>query len=89
MGEELKKLYYDANRLKNVLLENDNIGILLFLAKYNPKVKREQIKEKFGKEALQGLDELKRLELVIETEKGICLTPQGIFQVEGLIAIAV
>ncbi len=89
MGEQLKKMYHEASYLKKVLLENNNIGILLYLAKYNPNVTREQIKEKFGKDTLQGLDDLKQLDLITESEKGLVLTPQGIFQVEGLMTLAV
>lgn len=89
MSETLKSMYLEANRLKAVVLEGDNLGILLYLAKYNPRVTREQIQEKFGKQSLKGLDELKRLEMVCESEHGISLTSQGIFQVEGLITLAV
>jgi len=89
MSEQLQQLYHDANRLKRVLLENNNIGILLYLAKFNPNVTRKRLKNEFGKEALQGLDDLKRFELVTESEKSISLTPQGIFQVEGLLTLAV
>ncbi len=86
---DLKQLLHDANRLKHVLLETNNVGILLYLAKYNPDVTRNEIIEKFGKESLRGLDDLLRIDLVTEDEKGLKLTSEGIFQVEGLITMAV
>lgn len=89
MGQYLKQMYQEANRLKTVMLEDNNVGILLYLAKYNPRVSRKNIQEKFGKESIKGLDDLKRLDLVTESEHGLSLTSQGIFQVEGLITLAV
>ncbi|MEK6924212.1 MAG: hypothetical protein AABW54_03170 [Candidatus Micrarchaeota archaeon] len=88
MSESLTKLYHEASRLKSVLLENNNIGVLLYLAKYNPQVTRRDLKEKFGKDALKGLENLKRLELIDENDEKLTLTHQGIFQVEGLMALA-
>ncbi len=88
MGESLKQIYLEVNLLKRVLLENENVGILLYLAKYNPNVTRTDIEERFGKKSLKGLEDLKKLDLIKETENGLSLTPQGIFQLEGLITIA-
>jgi len=88
MGEQLQKLYHDASRLKNVLLENNNIGVLLYLAKYNPHITRKDLRDRFGKEAMKGLEDLKRFELIAENDEKIMLSTQGIFQVEGLMALA-
>ena len=85
----LKQLLHEANRLKIVLLEDNNVGILLYWAKYTPDVSRDEIIEKFGKESLRGLDDLLRIDLITEDEKGLELTSEGIFQVEGLITLAV
>lgn len=89
MSEELKRIYYDALRLKNIILENRNIEILLYLAKYNPKVSEQDLEEKFGKDALKGLKELKNISLIKEEGSKLFLTNEGIFQVEGLLAMAV
>lgn len=89
MGEELKRIYYDALRLKNIILENKNIEILLYLAKYNPKVSEQELEKKFGKDALKGLRELKNISLIKEEGSNLFLTNEGIFQVEGLLAMAV
>lgn len=89
MSEDLKRLSVSASNLKNVILQNYNIDILLYLAKYNPKVTTEEIKEKFGEESLEGLKSLKEFHLVAE-EKGILeLTEEGIFQVDGLLTLVV
>jgi len=89
MSEELKRIYYDALRLKNIILENKNIEILLYLAKYNPKVGEQDLEKKFGKDALKGLRELKNISLVKEEGSNLFLTNEGIFQVEGLLTMAV
>ena len=88
MSEELKRVYNDAINLKRIILENKNIDLLLYLAKYNPKITREDIAEKFGKEALQGLKDLEEVKLVKEEESRVLLTSEGIFQVEGLLSIS-
>lgn len=89
MSEGLKKLYYSASNLKNVILENNNIDILLLLAKHNPRVTREYIIRDFGEESLEGLKDLERCNLVREEREGLTLTEEGIFQVEGLLSVAV
>ena len=89
MGEGLRKLYYSASNLKNVILENKNIDILLFLAKYNPAVTRRAISENFGEESLEGLKHLEICNLVREEKEKLTLTEEGIFQVEGLLSVAV
>lgn len=86
MTSELEKKCAEAARLKQVLLENDNIGVLLYLAKYNPQVTRRVLAEKFGKTALKGLEDLKKFCLVAEKNRNLSLTPEGIFQVDGLLA---
>ncbi len=89
MSEELKRVYSDAIKLKNIILENKNIDLLLYLAKYNPKTTKEDIAKKFGKEALQGLKDLEDVKLVKEEENRLHLTNEGIFQVEGLLTISI
>ena len=89
MGEELKRIYVDASNLKSTLLQNKNIDILLYLAKYNPDVTEDEIKEKFGAESLEGLKALKNFHLVKEEKSNLSLTSEGIFQVEGLLTLAV
>lgn len=89
MGENLKKLASDAANLKSALLYKNNIDILLYLAKYNPKVSKKDIADKFGKEAIDGLRTLEQFHLVKEEEGNLTLTTEGIFQVEGLLAIVV
>ena len=89
MGENLRRLASDATNLKSALLFNNNIDILLYLAKYNPKVSKKDITDKFGKESLDGLKALEQFHLVKEEDSNITLTTEGIFQVEGLLSIAV
>lgn len=89
MGERLKELYHSASALKNVILENNNIDILLFLAKYNPEITRKDVMDKFGDESMEGLKDLERFNLVKEQKEKLTLTEEGIFQVEGLLSVAV
>ncbi|MBN2122519.1 hypothetical protein JW721_05720 [Candidatus Micrarchaeota archaeon] len=77
----------EVEDLKKVLLKGKNIDILLYLAEYSPKASRADITERFGKPALSGLKELKRLRLVEEENGFLQLTSKGIFQVEGLMAM--
>ena len=86
-SEIVKKLYVDATFLKSILLKGRNIDMLLFLAKYNPNVDRQEIEEKFGKESLKGLEDLKKINLVMEDRTGISLTTEGIFQIDGLLTM--
>ncbi|MFH1777452.1 MAG: hypothetical protein ABH952_07850 [Candidatus Omnitrophota bacterium] len=88
MGDELKRLYVDAYYLKNIILQNRNIDILLYLAKYNPEVKITDIIKNFGKESLEGLKALEGCNLVREEDGQLTLTNEGIFQVDGLLSIA-
>jgi len=87
MGEEMKKLSLDAAKLKSIILNNKNIDILLYLAKYNPKVTEEEIANKFGKKSLEGLKQLINYDLVKEEKENLSLTNPGIFQVEGLLTL--
>lgn len=89
MSEELKRVYNDAIKFKSIILENKNIDILLYLAKYNPKITKEDIAQKFGKQSLQGLKDLENISLVKEEEDKLQLTNEGIFQVEGLLSIVI
>jgi len=89
MGQELRRIHVDASNLKSIILQNNNIDVLLYLAKYNPKVTKKNIIKNFGKEALNGLKSLKEFNLVQEEKGNLSLTDEGIFQVEGLLAIAV
>ncbi|MFH1895378.1 MAG: hypothetical protein ABIJ74_02215 [archaeon] len=89
MGQELRRIHVDISNLKSVILQNNNIDVLLYLAKYNPKVTKKNIIKNFGKEALDGLKALKEFNLVQEEKGKLSLTDEGIFQVEGLLAIAV
>lgn len=89
MGEEFKKIAIDATNLKNALMYNNNIDILLYLAKYNPKVSKKDIEDKFGNEALDGLETLEQFHLVKEENCRLTLTTEGIFQVEGLLSMVV
>ena len=89
MSEDLKQFYYNATNLKNIMLENNNIDILLFLAKYNPKTTKNDIIKNFGKESIKGLKHLEQCHLVTEEDNKITLTEEGIFQVEGLLSIAI
>ena len=85
----MKKLYIDTIKLKSILLENKNIDILLYLAKYNPNITEEDIAKKFGQDAIEGLKDLKVASLVKEDNKKLTLTEEGIFQVDGLLASVV
>ncbi|MBI4181669.1 MAG: hypothetical protein HY520_01750 [Candidatus Aenigmarchaeota archaeon] len=89
MADELKRLGTEALRLKAALLHSKNLDILLYLAKYNPEVSTRDIIDKFGKESLEGLKSLKESRLVVEEDGKLMLTEEGIFQVEGLLALAV
>ena len=85
----MKRVHNDAIKLKSIILENKNVDMLLYLAKYNPKVTKEDITKKFGKDALHGLKDLENVKLVREEESEFFLTNEGIFQVEGLLSIAI
>lgn len=87
MSRDLSKAASRASELKNVILENNNIDILLFLAKYNPKVTIDTIIENFGKESVKGLKNLEKLDLIVKKNKNLTLTEEGIFQVEGLLTM--
>lgn len=89
MGEEINRMHADASNLKSIILQNNNIDILLYLAKYNPKVTKKDISNKFGNESTLGLDALKEANLVREEDGSLTLTDEGIFQVEGLLTLAV
>ena len=89
MSEELKRLGADISNLKTILLQNNNIDILLYLAKYNPEVTTREIAEKFGKESLAGLESLMHFRLVTEEKERLLLTEEGIFHVEGLLTLVV
>lgn len=89
MGDDLRILYNNASTLKSVILQNKNIDILLYLAKYNPNIGVDDIVKNFGKEALKGLRALEKYNLVKEENGQLTLTNEGIFQVEGLLSIAV
>ncbi|OIO21780.1 hypothetical protein COV61_01245 [Candidatus Micrarchaeota archaeon CG11_big_fil_rev_8_21_14_0_20_47_5] len=86
-NEDLKKEFLEASRLKDIVLEDKNIDILLYLAKYNPNVQRENIIENFGADSIKGLEDLKGAKLVRELSDGISLTEEGIFHVDGLLSI--
>ncbi len=88
-GEELRRVYAEASNLKAVMMQGSNIDILLYLAKYNPKVSKKDISEKFGTESLKGLKALYEFGLVKEDNGDLTLTDEGIFQVDGLLAISV
>ena len=87
MGENLKQLYYTASKLKDVISEYHNVDILLYLAKYNPKVTKKDIVKNFGEESLEGLKDLEKYNLVKEERDRFILTNEGIFQVEGLLTL--
>ena len=89
IGEDLKKMAADTAKLKGVLIYRNNVDILLYLAKYNPEVSKKEIAQKFGKEAINGLKALEQCDLVKEEDGNLTLTTEGIFQVEGLLAMAV
>lgn len=84
---DINKLYVEVQDLRKVLLEDSNIDILLYLAKYNPKVSRKDLSERFGRSSLSGLRDLKRFHLVDEERGFLQLTTEGIFQVEGLMTL--
>jgi hypothetical protein len=88
MGESIKSLSVEASNMKTILLQNNNIDILLYLAKYNPNVTSKEIEEKFGKKSLDGLKGLMSFNLVKEESCNLSLTEEGIFQVEGLLTLA-
>lgn len=87
MEEELERISLDVSHIKNVLLSNKNIDILLYLAKYNPDVSIDDIVKAFGKDSLKGLKELEKCNLLKEQNGQVTLTHEGIFQVEGLVSI--
>jgi len=89
MGAEIKKLYVDTINLRNAIMMDSNVDILLYLAKYNPNVTREDVMGKFGKGSDKGLELLKQFHLVKEENSQLYLTSEGIFQVEGLLTMAV
>jgi len=87
--EDLKRLHSNATNLKTILLQNKNIDILLYLAKYNPKVTAKEIEENFGKDSLNGLKSLEEFHLVNQEKGFLTLTEQGLFHVEGLMTLVV
>lgn len=89
MGQEIHRLGITASEMKATLLQNNNIDILLYLAKYNPNVTIDDIQKKFGKESVSGIKNLKSAKLLNDDNGKLTLTEQGIFQVEGLLTLAV
>ncbi len=89
MGEDINRMHADASNLKSIILQNNNIDILLYLAKYNPNVTKKDIAQKFGDESRIGVEALKEANLVKEEDGSLTLTEEGIFQVEGLLTLAV
>lgn len=89
MSQELKRMSVEASKLKSVILQDSNIDVLLYLAKYNPKVTAKDIVKCFGKKSLSGLKSLKEFDLIKDDKGSISLTNEGIFQVEGLMALVV
>jgi len=89
VSEEIKRMSVEASKLKSVILRNNNIDILLYLAKYNPTTTIKEIKERFGEESLKEIDLLKQSHLVREEKERLILTDEGIFQVEGLLTLVV
>lgn len=89
MSEELKRLSLDSSSFKALLLKDNVVDILLFLAKYNPRVTLKEVKEKFGEDSAKDVESLKRFNLIIEDEGTLTLTEEGIFQIEGLLTLAV
>lgn len=85
--EDFIRLNVEASNLKNTIMKNKNIDILLYLAKYNPQVTVEEIVSKFGKDAIDGLKSMKNFNLVSEENGHLKLTEEGIFQVEGLLTL--
>ncbi len=89
MGVELKRVEYGAAALKNALLSGNTLGVLLYIAKYNPGVSLKDITSKFGKEATVRVEKLRELHLVaIEPSQKVSITNEGIFQVDGLLQLA-
>jgi len=88
MGEDIKRLSVEASNMKTILLQNNNVDILLYLAKYNPNVTTKDIENKFGKHSLDGIKGLLSFNLVKEENNNLKLTEEGIFQVEGLLTLA-
>ena len=88
MGEELKRMHTIASSMKSILLKNKNVDILLYLAKYSPKVTEEELAEKFGKPSIKGLTALREIGLVEKRKGFLFLTNEGIFQVDGLLTMA-
>jgi hypothetical protein len=87
MGYETQRLYADVVGLKKVLLENHNLDVLLYLAKYNPDVRKEDLIQTFGQTTESGLEDMKRFHLVEEKKGWVSLTHEGIFQVDGLLTM--
>ena len=87
MGEEIKQMEIAAEKIKSAMLKNNNVDILLYLAKYNPKVTLREIEDKFGKSSADGLKTLIGAGLVLEEGGSLSLTNTGIFQIDGLLAL--
>lgn len=89
MGEDIKRMEVEMVKIKSAMLKNNNIDILLYLAKYNPKVTLKEVEGRFGKDTTAGLKALVDAGLVSEEGGGLSLTNSGLFQVEGLLALVV
>jgi len=87
MSEDTKRLGIESSNMKTILMQNNNIDILLYLAKYNPNVTIKDIEKKFGKESLDGIKNLEAFRLIKEEKCNLNLTEEGIFQVEGLLTL--
>lgn len=87
MGEEITKMYHEANTLKTLMLRDKAIEVLLFLAKYNPKTTEAEIKKCFGGEVIETLEDFKKYDLVRSEADCISLTEEGIFQVDWLVSL--
>lgn len=86
MGKnEIEDIIFNVSSRKNILSKNINIDILLYLAKYNPKVTVNTIIGVFGEKTLSNLRELESINMIKREEDNISLSNEGIFQLDNMI----
>ena len=85
MSDQMERNSLTFVNVKSLLIDDSAMGILLYLAKYNPDVSYQEILEKFGEESKDALAELKHFDMVSERNSLLSLTNYGLFQVEGFL----
>jgi hypothetical protein len=87
--EEFQEIYIDSSLIINAINKDKNLDILLYLAKYNPKITIEDIIANFGEKSLKGLEMLISCNLVNKFDNKLTLSNEGIFHLDNLISLMI